>query len=145
MRRFDLKEINMKKMRLIHEEFFGKLAEKFHSDLGVQRVYGEPIEFEGRKIIPVANISYAYGFGEGGGWGEAEKASAGETENSEESNAPGGGGYGLGGGSKTEPLGVIEISSEGATFLPVRPKRELVKGLVLGVVIGLVLGRFLRR
>lgn len=128
-------------MKLKHEAFFEKLAEKLRSDAGVQRAYGEPIEFEGRKIIPVAHISYRYGFGEGGGWGSETAEGEGETAGEK----PGGGGYGIGGTSAAEPVGVIEITPQGATFLPVQPKRELAKGLLLGVLIGLVLGRILRR
>ena len=131
-------------MKLKHEAFFEKLAEKLHSDAGVQRAYGEPIEFEGRKIIPVAHISYRYGFGEGGGWAAGQDEAEGEDENGVPAT-PGGGGYGIGGMSSAEPVGVIEITSEGAAFLPVRPKRELARGLVMGVVIGLVLARLLRR
>lgn len=127
-------------MKLKHEAFFEKLSEKLHSDVGVQRAYGEPIEFEGRKIIPVANISYHYGFGEGGG-GEDQPA---QGENPDE-NGMASGGYGYGGGSKAEPVGVIEITPDGTAFLPVNPRRELAKGIALGVVIGLVLARLLRR
>ncbi len=130
-------------MKLMHETFFEKLAEKLHSDSGVRRAYGEPIEFEGRKIIPVADITFSYGFGEGGA-GEGEKPAEGEAESSPEKAAQAGG-YGYGGTTKSEPLGVIEITPDGSTFLPIRPRRELAKGLVLGLALGLILARLLRR
>ncbi len=126
-------------MKTMHELFFEKLAEKLHSDSGVRRAYGEPIEFEGRKIIPVADITFSYGFGEGGA-GEGEKP----AEEADEKAAQAGG-YGYGGTTKSEPLGVIELTPDGSTFVPIRPRRELAKGLVLGLVLGLILSRLLRR
>ena len=127
-------------MKLKHETFFEKLAEKLRSDAGVQRAYGEPIEFEGRKIIPVAHISYRYAFGEGGGQGIEEA----KDQNVDEYGLPIGG-YGIGAMSSARPVGVIDISSQGAAFISVRPRRELARGIVLGVLAGLVLARLLRR
>lgn len=128
------------KLNLKHEDLFEKIAEQFRGDANVQRAYGEPIKFEGRTIIPVANITYSYGFGEGGGWGETAG-----PEGEAEGEGGASGGYGIGGATRTTPLGVLEITPEGTVFLPMQKKRELAKGLALGVVLGLVLARLLRR
>ena len=128
------------KTKLKHEDLFEKIAEHFRGDANVQRAYGEPIKFEGRTIIPVANVTYSYGFGEGGSWGEQGEA-AGEGEG----EGAAAGGYGIGGATKTTPLGVLEVTPEGTVFLPVRKNRGLAKGLALGVLLGLVLARLLRR
>lgn len=138
------------KMNFKHEELFEKIAEHFRGDANVRRAYGDPIQLEGRTIIPVANITYSYGFGEGGGWGEKnlpEDEAAAEAEAAAEGEAAsgGGGGYGMGGMTRAMPLGVIEITPEGTVFLPVRPRRQLAKGLAMGVVLGLVLARLMRR
>ena len=132
------------KMNLKHDELFEKIAEHFRGDANVRRAYGDPIQFEGRTIIPIANITYSYGFGEGGGWGEKDSPE-GEAAAEGEDAASGAGGYGIGGTTRTTPLGVIEITPEGTVFLPVRPRRQLAKGLALGVLLGLVLARLLRR
>jgi uncharacterized spore protein YtfJ len=127
-------------MKLKHEAFFEKLADKIRSDAAVQRAYGEPIEFEGRKIIPVARVSYRYAFGEGGGPGIEEA----KDQNVDEYGLPMGG-YGIGAMSSARPVGVIDIGPQGAAFIPVRPRRELVRGIVFGVLAALVLTRLLRR
>jgi len=67
---------------------------------GVRAVFGETIQVDGRKIIPVASV--AYGFGMGGGEG-AEKA----------------GGGGGGGGIRVEPLAVIEVVGEKLKIQPI--------------------------
>ena len=131
------------KPNLKHQDLFEKIAEHFHGDANVQRAYGEPIHFEGRTIIPVANVTYSYGFGEGGGWGE--KDSPEDEAAAELENTAGGNGYGFGGSTKTTPLGVLEVTPEGTVFLPLPMKREMLKGLALGVLLGWVLARRLRR
>lgn len=132
------------KMDFKHEGLFEKIADQFRGDANVRRAYGDPIQFEGRTIIPVANVTYSYGFGEGGGWGEKNPVE-GETAVEDEDAASGAGGYGMGGVTRATPLGVIEITPEGTVFLPVRPRRQLAKGLAIGVVLGLVLARLMRR
>lgn len=127
-------------MKLKHEAFFEKLAEKIRSDAGVQRAYGEPITFEGRIIIPVAHISYRYAFGEGGGPGSEEA----KDQNVDEYGLPMGG-YGIGAMSSARPVGVIDIGPQGAAFIPVRARRELARGIAVGVLAGLILARLLRR
>ncbi len=78
---------------------------------GAKAVFGDPIEKNGRTVIPVAQAV----IGTGGGGGSSDKTGSGE---------------GAGGGALTRPLGYIEISDEGTVFVPLRqPWQE--PGLVL--------------
>src|SRR3989337_327274 len=62
---------------------------------GVRAVFGDVIEIEGRKVIPVAAV--AYGFGYGGG----------QAPKSGENGATRGGG---GGGVRIEPPALVELA-----------------------------------
>ena len=78
--------------------FLDDLQKRFsdmQSKAGVKTVFGDPVELDGRKVIPVASVQY--GFGMGGGTGPKK----------EENEAPGGGGGG--GGVRVEPIAVVEI------------------------------------
>ena len=82
-------------IRLIFNKFAGKKD--------VSLVYGEPIELENKKVLPVAKLNYYIGGG-GGYSGESETVAQGE----------GGGGY-----ISVKPLGVYEITTESVKFKPV--------------------------
>ena len=78
--------------------FLEDLQKRFadmQSKAGVQAVFGDPIQLDGRTVIPVASVQY--GFGMGGGTGPGKDK---DTE------APGGGGGG--GGVRIEPIALIE-------------------------------------
>lgn len=62
---------------------------------GVKAVFGDPVELDGRKVIPVASVQY--GFGMGGGTGPKK----------EEGEVPSGGGGG--GGARIEPIAIVEV------------------------------------
>ena len=47
------------------QQLLQSIADKVRSSASVKSVYGEPVEAEGKTIIPVARV--AYGFGGGGG------------------------------------------------------------------------------
>jgi uncharacterized spore protein YtfJ len=79
--------------------FLDDLQKRFsdmQSKAGAKAVFGDPIELDGRKVIPVASV--AYGFGMGGGMGPKK----------EEGEAPGGGGGG--GGMRIRPVALIEVA-----------------------------------
>jgi uncharacterized spore protein YtfJ len=79
--------------------FLDDLQKRFsdmQSKVGAKTVFGDPIELDGRKVIPVASV--AYGFGMGGGMGPKR----------EEGEAPGGGGGG--GGMRVRPVALIEVA-----------------------------------
>ena len=85
----------------------------------VRRVYGEPVERNGRTIIPVAHIGSGFGFGAGSG-GE-----------------PGKEGEGGGGGGKVngKPIGYIEITNDGSHFKPVYDITKLGRMAILATAI----------
>ncbi|MFJ5770555.1 spore germination protein GerW family protein [Psychrobacillus sp. NPDC093180] len=68
-------------------------------------VYGEPIELEDKRILPVAKVNYYVGGG--GGYSDA-------SENTAAAQGEGGGGY-----FAIKPVGVFEITSEKVKFRPV--------------------------
>lgn len=92
-------------------ETFDRAAE----NASVKAVYGEPIVYEDKVILPIATI--AHGFGLGGGLGAGRDAVEG---------AGGGGGGGLG----ARPVALAEISADGVKVMPiVDENRALAAGL----------------
>lgn len=107
------------------EEMIQSIAEKVRSSASVKSVYGDPVETEGKTVIPVARI--AYGFGGGGGHKPAHE---GEEQTQE--------GEGGGGGASAMPLGVIEITHDKTRFVPVRPNRRVFGAVLIGAAIGML-------
>lgn len=89
----------------------------------VESVYGDPIEFEDRLIVPVTKIGYGFG----GGYGSS----------GEDDNGSGGGG---GGGMSITPIGVIEVTDGGTRFVRFTPRKRLFLAFIAGGIAGLVLG-----
>jgi uncharacterized spore protein YtfJ len=110
------------------KEFFNSLTERIHSGAGVKAVYGEPIEAQGKTIIPVAKVVYGFG----GGYGETGK------DKKEGTDKEGGG---LGGGVRTKPVGIIEVTEEGTRFVPCTSGRKLAAFLAMGFIAGFLIGR----
>lgn len=110
------------------KEFFESLKEGLQSSADVKAVYGEPLETQGKTVIPVAKV--AYGFG--GGYGEAK----GESKDKKE-----GEGGGVGGGVAVKPLGVIEVTKEDTRYIPLSSKKKLAGALIVGFILGLLFGR----
>ncbi len=81
------------------------IFEKFSIQRDVSLVYGDPIELDNKRVLPVAKVSYAVGGG-GGYSGECEGSAVGQGE--------GGGGHIV-----IKPVGVYEITSGKVTFKPV--------------------------
>jgi len=111
------------------------LAERLHYTASVKTAFGEPVEAQGRTIIPVARV--AYGLGGGSGWradpeGEASRddaASAGDPKTG-------------GGGIIVTPVGVVEVLPEGTRYIPLGGGgKKLVGTLLAGIAIGLLLRR----
>jgi len=111
-------------LQSLHENLSGRAQ--------VKSVFGEPINAEGKTIIPVAKI--AYGFGAGAGTG-----GVGDTR----ARGEGGGG---GGGIRAVPVGVIEVSSHQPTrFVPITDRKTLGTAAIAGVMLGMWLGRRRRK
>ncbi|OFX12887.1 MAG: hypothetical protein A2V59_09125 [Armatimonadetes bacterium RBG_19FT_COMBO_69_19] len=102
--------------------FLEDLQKRFadmQSKAGVQAVFGDPIQLDGRTVIPVASVQY--GFGMGGGTGPGKDK---DTE------APGGGGGG--GGVRIEPIALIE-AVDGT--IRVRPIINVTKIVAIGAFV----------
>ena len=103
------------------------LKESVLSQANVKTIYGEPIEAQGKTIIPVAKIVYGYGAGAGTG-GVGDTSAKGE----------GGGG---GGGVRAVPVGVIEVSDQPTRFVPISDRKKLGGAMLLGIALGMLIGR----
>lgn len=105
------------------------LAERLGTHAGAQAVFGQPVEKDGRTVIPVAQAIIGTGAGAGG-----------ETE--------AGSGIGAGGGAMTRPLGYIEVTADAAAFVPLtRPwgdARLILAWTLLALVLSRALVKLLR-
>ncbi|MBU9674046.1 hypothetical protein KQ939_13990 [Planococcus sp. CP5-4] len=93
------------------------IFEKFSTARDVSLVYGDPIEMQGRTIIPVAKIRYSVGAGAGGGYGPPVN-SKGHEENTE---MAGGHGEGAGGSFSVKPIGIYDVTAEKTVYRPILP------------------------
>ncbi len=116
--------------------FMQTIADRIEKTMTIKNVYGDPIERDGRMIIPVARVAYGLGGGFGNGPSQAE---GGETPASQ-----GGEGEGGGAGGIVTPLGVLEITPEGTTFLPITNVKNVLLAAVFGLLIGIFLGKRLK-
>src|SRR5579864_5331672 len=98
------------------------LKESILTEANVKTVYGEPIEAQGKTIIPVAKIVFGFGAGAGTG-GVKDSAAQGE----------GGGG---GGGARAIPVGVVEVSAQNTRFVPISDRKKLAGAVALGALLG---------
>lgn len=92
----------------------------------VRKAYGDPIESDGRTIIPVARVVYGFGAGSG---------------SSPEMEDGGGEGSGGGGGAITDPIGVLEVTEHGTRFVRFTNWKQLGLAAGIGLLLGLLVGR----
>jgi uncharacterized spore protein YtfJ len=97
-----------------------KVAEQVGMKAGAKAVFGEPIERDGRSVVPVAQMI----IGAGAGSGTDEEA---------------GTGSGAGSGALTRPIGYIEITDSGTEFVPLR-RPWLDGGLLVAIAFSSWLG-----
>ncbi len=93
------------------DRLLARLMDRTGGSIGVQTSFGEPIERGELTVVPVARVRWFFGGGGGSGpapTGAADGATEGMTT-----------GTGAGGGAGVTPIGVIEITSSGATFKPI--------------------------
>jgi uncharacterized spore protein YtfJ len=106
-----------------------RLGETVGSTASVKSVFGEPIQANGKTVVPVAKV--AYGFGGGFGAGKHGK----------EANRQGEGGGG-GGCVRAFPAGALEITEKGTRFVPFTDLRLLTFAFAAGAAFGgLILAR----
>ena len=73
-------------------------SHRIKSQVGDNTVYGEPIQAEGKTIIPVSRVAFGLGLGQGSNT---------NAQNSQSAEM----GMGMGGGVVAQPLGVMEVTS----------------------------------
>lgn len=117
------------------EKVLEQISESLMNKASVNTVFGEPVEVQGKKVIPVAKVGCGFGGG-GGGMDTAKQAS--------ESRRPQGGGGGGGGGFRAIPVGVIEITPTSTRFIRFGASRRLMAAVAIGILIGKI-ARRLRR
>lgn len=110
------------------KEFFESLKNGLQTGADVKTVFGEPVETQGKTIIPVAKVGYGFG----GGYGEAK----GDGKDKKE-----GEGAGVGGGVAIKPLGIIEVTKQDTRYIALSDKKKLFGMLALGFLIGFLFGR----
>ncbi|MFI5110763.1 MAG: GerW family sporulation protein [Terriglobales bacterium] len=109
------------------------------SNATVKSVYGDPVTFGDRTIVPVARV--AYGFG--GGFGSRLKAGQvppvlnGDLAPRVPGDEAGGGG----GGVAAMPLGVVEITPTRTRFIRFGEGRRLAAAAAIGLAAGIWFGR----
>jgi len=105
-----------------------EFVESVRSTATVKSVFGEPIEMDGKTVVPIAKV--AYGFG--GGFGSQPKSGESHSDTKE-----GGGG---GGGVRAFPVGALEITSKGTSFVAFHDALHncglLLAGFAAGALVG---------
>ncbi|MBO1909942.1 spore germination protein GerW family protein [Sporosarcina sp. 6E9] len=122
--------INSTATKPFYRSPIGVIFDKFARYKDVSLVYGEPIELENKKVLPVAKVDYYVGGG--GGY-------SGESKNSSATQGEGGGGY-----ISVKPLGVYEITSDKVKFKPVIDMKfilAIITLLTLGLTLLMRLGK----
>jgi len=116
-------------------DILDKISDKLGSTATVKAVYGEPIQTNGKTIVPIAKV--AYGFGGGFGSGHGKHGSNGDAE-PEGRRGEGGGG---GGGVRAFPAGALEITEEGTRFVQYTDLRPLAAAFAAGALLGAIFFR----
>jgi uncharacterized spore protein YtfJ len=112
------------------KEMLEKVGEVFGSAAKAKSVFGDPIQLDGKTVVPVAKV--VMGFGSGFGTGR------GPNQSSAEPQAEGGGG---GGGMRAIPAGALEITPSQTRFIPFHDTRWLGLAFAGGVILGALLAR----
>ena len=99
-------------------------SHRIKSQVGDNTVYGEPIQAEGKTIIPVSRVAFGLGLGQGSNT---------NPQNSQSAEM----GMGMGGGVVAQPLGVVEVTPEHTRFIPCQDTRKWLGVLLLGIGLGL--------
>ncbi len=105
--------------------FLDELQKRFADMQGKgnwQAVFGDVIEVDGRRLIPVASVQYLFGMG--GGQEPTRAAARGRGARKPTVAAPGSGGGG--GGMRLEPIALIDISNGRTRVEPIINVTKLV-------------------
>ncbi len=109
------------------------LLERLHASASIKTIYGEPIQVEGKTLIPVAKVMY----GLGGGFGKAKS----HDKNGRTEEKPAG--ESGGGGIRIVPVGVIEVGRDQTQFLSLGSRKlNWLVILAITFLAGFILGRY---
>lgn len=118
---------------MVIEELFEGVVDTVGRSAHVETIYGDPVESNGRTVIPAASVSYGFGGGAGGDSPTEED----DHEPGEEAEY----GFGYGGGVSAKPVGALEISENGTRFVRFDERAPAGALIVAGVLIGVALSR----
>lgn len=102
----------------------------------VERVFGEPQTFADRMVIPVAEVRTGLGFGFR--MGKPQRGAEGAQSGGGNGEKPEGEGAGGGGGAMSRPVGVVEVTSQGTTFIPIKTPVSPLAYILLGIGFGIM-------
>ena len=107
------------------DQLVERLVELIGAKASVGAVFGEAVRHEGLTVIPVARVRWGFG----GGGGRADAPESGPASGSDG-----------GGGVAADPIGYVDIDSNGAVFKPIRepfssPAFLLASGLAAALVV----------
>lgn len=94
--------------RVTVEELLNRIGQ-VHEKATVKTVFGEPMQVDGRTIVPVARVRYVFGLGMGRG----------NVDSKDGPSAGGGEGGGGGGGVTVRPIAVLEVSGQETKVKPI--------------------------
>jgi len=108
-----------------------KLHDHVGKGLKVSMVFGDPIEAQGKTIIPVSKVTGGFGGGEGIAPGSScgDDKEEGDTDNAAH-------GMGGGGGLHNEAVGVFEITPDNTRFIPAFQFKHIL--IMLGMILGFI-------
>ena len=112
---------------------FTSIIKKLQESATVESVYSDPIESNGKTVIPVATVRYGFG----GGYGSDSDREDQMTENEDQVST----GAGMGGGVSATPTGVVEITDSETRFIPIGSNKKLAAVALACLGLGYVLGR----
>lgn len=124
---------------------WSSILTRLQDNASVRTVYGEPIETQGRTVVPVAKIWYGFGGGAGleveEGEPEAKAETEGEVTEEVQRREAYSGGSGGGGGVRALPAGVVEITDDGTRFVPFSSGKKLALVAAVCLLVGYLFGR----
>ena len=125
------------------------ILEDLQDSANARAVFGDPVEREGKTVIPVARVALGFGGGFGSGPADLPTGEGAEYELTvtvdEEGEPAGGSGAGGGGGAMARPVGALEITDQDTRFVPIGSDRRRRAAALVGLGVGLLLGRWLGR
>ena len=101
-----------------------KPVEELVHEIGVEKVFGEPVKDGAVTLIPVAQVAFGFGYGAGSEGSETNGHGSVSDVDTEEKHGEGeAGGGGAGGGGRATPRGFIRIEEGHATYSPIEDDR----------------------